>query len=275
MSAAKPGSSGFASEGWGMRRLGGVRLFGALVAVLAVGACGDGGESGAPAGDPGLRSALEAVKQAKTVQADYTVSQVGRTLSGKADVVSGGGKLVTFTHEVTVGETGGAPVKGRLLTVDDAAFGRSTRWKLPSGRTWFAVNPRWAAKLDEPVPPEWLALVMSRLLDPAFLLDQGIAELKGVKSAPETVDGARLTKYTLELNFGYQEFGPELTAWAQQTGDGTAFSVSLWLDADHRPVRLKLDGATSLMQFDTEVTYRDYGAEVAVTAPDPKTVAKG
>jgi hypothetical protein len=267
-----------------MGRFGLARLLGALVAVLVAGACGgDGGGGGrddvrnvgasAPAVDPGLRAAGTAVKRAKTVQATFTVRQVGATLTGDADVVSGRGKLVTFSHEVTVGDPG-KPIKGRLLVVGDSAFERSTRWKLPKGRKWFAVNPGRAATPDEPIRPEWLALVMSRLLDPAFLLDQGVTRIDGVTATPDTLDGARVTRYTLSLNLGYQELGPELTAWARQIGDGTSFGVSLWLDARHRPVRLKLDGSTGLLQFWADVSFHHYGTDVSVKAPNRRTVAR-
>jgi hypothetical protein len=123
------------------------------------------------------------------VQATFTVRQVGGALTGEADVVSGRGALVTFRHERTTGEPE-RPLTGRLLTVGDAAFVRSTRWKPPKGRKWIAVDPRWAATPDRPIAPEWLALVASRLLDPAFLLDQGLTGIDGVNAAPDTVDGA-------------------------------------------------------------------------------------
>jgi hypothetical protein len=196
----------------------------------------------------------------------------GGTVSGDADVVSGAGKLVTFTHQVTAGDSG-PPVKGRLLAVGDSAFERSSRWKLPSGRKWFAVNPQWAAKPDEPPAPEWLALVASRLLDPRSSSTRRRrargrhvrARRRRRRAGHEVHAGSHL---------GAQDLGPELTAWAKQTGEGTTFAVSLWLDAGHRPVRLKLDGSTFVMQFWVDVTYHDYGADVAVKAPDPRTVAK-
>ena len=201
-----------------MPRLGRVGVLCALVTVLVAGACGgDPGGGGhddvrnagasAPAVDPGLRDALAAVRQAGTVRARFTVRQVGAALTGDADVVSGRGVLVRFRHERTVGEPA-RPLTGRALRVGDKAFVRSTRWKPPKGRTWFAVNPWWAATPDEPIGPEWLALVSSRLLDPAFLLGQGVTGIDGVKAAPDTLGGARVTRYTLSLNLGYRSSAP-------------------------------------------------------------------
>jgi hypothetical protein len=247
---------------------------GLAVAVLATAACGViGGSEPEDTTDPALRSAVSAVKTAKTLQASFTFVQgIGGPITGEADVVVGGGKTLTFTHKSRLTVDPPPPIEGRLLTVDGKAFVRSSQWKPPAGKKWFAVSPDAPPKKDQGPPIEWFTLVMSRVLDPLFLLDQGVADVGDVTATPDTTEGTSATRHETSLNVETDQLGPELTAWAKQTGDAAVIAVSVWLDADKRPVALEVDSSTAIGTFWAKVSFHDYGAEVDITAPATKTV---
>jgi hypothetical protein len=247
---------------------------GLAVAVLATAACGViGGSEPEDTTDPALRSAVSAVKTAKTLQASFTFVQgIGGPITGEADVVVGGGKTLTFTHKSRLTVDPPPPIAGRLLTVDGKAFVRSSQWKPPAGKKWFAVSPDAPPKKDQGPPIEWFTLVMSRVLDPLFLLDQGVADVGDVTATPDTTEGTSATRHETSLNVETDQLGPELTAWAKQTGDAAVIAVSVWLDADKRPVALEVDSSTAIGTFWAKASFHDYGAEVDVTAPAAKTV---
>jgi hypothetical protein len=245
-------------------------------AVLATAACGViGGGEPEDETHPALRSAAATVKDAKTLKASFTFVQgIGGPVTGDADVVAGGGKALAFTHKSRRAVDPPPPIKGRLLTVDGDAFVRSSQWKPPAGKKWFSVNPDSLPKAGEAPTTEWFALVMSRVLDPLFLLDQGVADVEDVTTTPDTTEGTSATRHETSLNVETDKLGPELTAWAKQTGDAAVIAVSLWLDAGNRPVALEIDSSTAVMLFRAKVSFHDYGAGVDITAPAAKTVER-
>lgn len=246
----------------------------AAAAVLSIGGCGlldgDGDTEAKP--DPALRTASTKVKEAKTLRASLSIKHTGGTLTGEADIAAGEGVSVAYTYK-TSSTVNSVQVDGNLLAVDDKVFLRSSNWKPPAGKKWNSVNPGTPAKVDQPFPPEWFALVTSRLLDPLFLLDQGLADIEGVTATPDTVDGTAATKYTMSWYLESDKPGPELTAWAAQIGDAAVLDISLWVDGDGRPAKLKLDTSTGVMQFWANVAFHDYGANLTVAAPPAEEVA--
>jgi hypothetical protein len=254
----------------------------ATVAVLAIAGCGlvGGGEKEPKREATQLRSAAAAVKEAVALRASFEVKQrvgtvIPGTLSGTADVVAGAGMAVTYTYiSNTTIERNKPKADGTLLAVDEKAFIRSSQMKPPSGKKWISINPRTRAKLDVPIPPEWLALVMSRLLDPLFVLDQGMPDVKSLAGAPATVDGIATTKYTVNWNLELDGAGPEVTAWGAQIGNMVSMELTLHVGADGRPVKLEVDSATEVMLFDAAISFHDYGAKIAVDAPAPGDVAQ-
>lgn len=246
--------------------------------ILSVGGCGfmdDGGDT-EDRSDPTLRATAAKVRDAKTLRATFSIKQSGGTLdggtlTGEADVVAGNGVSVSFAYDTTTGDKS-AKVDGNVITVDGKAFVRSSNWKTPPGKKWYSVSPNAPAKLDEPFPPEWFALAMSRILDPLLLLDQGLADVKAT-TAPDTVDGAATTRYTFAWFVGIDKPGPKLKAWTTQIGDAAQLDISLWIGSDGQPTKLKLESSTAVMQFWADVEFHDYGADTALAAPAEEEVA--
>jgi hypothetical protein len=253
-----------------------------VVGLAALTGCGVvGGTEAEPEPEPGtaeLRSAAAEVREASTLRTSFTISQSGGTidggtLTGEAEVVAAADMAVTYTYGAEgVGDE--VEIDGELLAVDDQAFVRSSGWQPPPGREWFSVDPDTPARLDEPIVAEWFTLVMSRLCDPLFLLDQGLPEVPDLTTTPTTVDGVAATEYSVEWNLELDGAGPELAAWADQIGDAAVLSVSLWVDADGRPVKLEVGSSTAVMLFEATITFDDYGAAVTVAAPAPGEVAE-
>ncbi|GAB3136808.1 hypothetical protein GCM10027290_01210 [Micromonospora sonneratiae] len=227
-----------------------------------------------------LTAAAAAVRDARTLRASIEFRQSGGTvlgggLSGRADVVVGHGVSLTYTYQPsTTVERNNKNIEGELRTVGDRAFARSSRWKPPAGKEWFSTNPATRAKLDVAVPPEWLAMTMSKLLDPLFILGQGVADVPDLTSAPATVDGVTTTKYMATWNLTTDGAGPEMTAWAARIGDMVSMELSLYLSPEGRPVRLEVNSSTAVMLFDAKVLFSDYGAAIVVEAPAADRVAQ-
>ncbi|MEQ4302299.1 hypothetical protein ABNF97_13045 [Plantactinospora sp. B6F1] len=261
---------------------GGAVLAAALTLVVLSGCTMLGWDGESEAASPestAMRNATEAIKQARTLRATFKTTQsggtiAGGTVTGQAQVETGTGMAVSWSYRTETGSGETQTIDGRLVAVDASAYLTSSQWKLPAGKKWFAVSPGWQATLDQPVAPEWFVLVTSRLLDPRFLLDQGLPEATGVKATPAPGEPEGTTGYTVDWHFSLNTVGPELAAWAKQVGDAAVLDVSLYLDGSGRPVRLKAGSSTQLMIFDTEVAFDSYGAPVEVAAPAPAQVEK-
>ncbi|GAA3745179.1 hypothetical protein GCM10022225_30940 [Plantactinospora mayteni] len=255
----------------------------AAVTLVVLTACqslgGGGGSEAAPPEPAAMRGAAEAVKQARTLGVTFKTKQIdgtvfGGTITGQAQVVAGGGMAVAWSHRTNSGPDETKTIDGRLIAVDGAAYLTSSRWKLPPGKKWFSIPPGWRAKLDQPIAPEWFVLVMSRLLDPLFLLGQGLPEATGLTTTPAPGEPEGTTGYTVDWNFSQDTAGPEMTAWAKQVGEALVLDVSVYLDGSGRPVRLEAESSTQLMLFDAEVSVESYGTPAEVAPPDPAQVKK-
>ncbi|WP_159079608.1 MULTISPECIES: hypothetical protein [unclassified Plantactinospora] len=255
----------------------------AVVALVVLTGCqslGGGGESGAAPAEPtAMRGATDAVKQARTLRATFKTRQsggtiAGGTITGEAQVMAGSGMAVTWSYRTSTGSGEPRTIDGRLVAVDTSAYLTSSQWKLPEGKKWFSVPAGWRATLDQPIAPEWFVLVMSRLLDPLFLLDQGLPEATGLEATPAPGEPEGTTGYTVDWNFSLDSAGPQMAAWAKQVGEAVVLEVSLYLDGSGRPVRLKVGSSTQLMLFDTEVTFASYGTPAEVAPPAPAQVEK-
>ncbi|MGC4894007.1 hypothetical protein [Micromonospora sp. DT31] len=218
-----------------------------------------------------LRAGAEAVRSAKTVRASFKVKlSEGGLLTGKAETVVDLATSFSYTFRNDMVPT--SDIDGTAVAEADRAYLRSSRWKPPAGKQWFEVGRSAGGKLDEPVQGDWLAVAMSWLWDPSFLLDQGLSEVERIESAVDASVPGATVRYDVDVFVEHERLGQELTAWAKQTG-GSTFGVVLWTDEDNRPVRLKVKSSTAYMLFDADVTFTDYGAPVQVIVPPASKVA--
>ncbi|MBF9134178.1 hypothetical protein I0C86_35360 [Plantactinospora sp. S1510] len=253
----------------------------AAVAVVTMTGCqlpSPGGEPEGPPGQVALRAAATATKDARTLRVSFEARQsggtlFGGTLIGKAEVVAQRSMVVDWSYRASAGDTETA-IKGQLIAVDKAVYMRSSQWKPPAGKRWFAINPNWAATPSKPIAPEWFVLVMSRLLDPLFLLDQGLPESEKVRSTPGPAGEG--TGETYRTDYWYLDLdgvGPEVKGWGRQMG-ASVLDVVMRLTKDRHPDRLKVSSSAGVMLFDLEATFDGYGTPTEVTAPAPAEVEK-
>jgi hypothetical protein len=263
-----------------MTRTRSVYIGGTLVVAtaLAVTGCGVLDRTDPEPESPGapLRTVAADLAGGVTMRASYVadISDVSSaTLRGDGDVVAGSAMAVNFTYrpEFLVEDVG--ELAGELIVVDGDAFLHSPQYDPPPGKEWFSVNRNPAGRLDEAQRAEWYVLALSPLIDPLFLLDQGLPEVDSLTASPTTLDGVAVTEYTGQWFIEIDGAGPELSAWASDVMGASVLDYSLWIDDGGRPVRLRVGSSTQVTLFTMVVDYRDQGAGLAVTAPPEDIVA--
>jgi hypothetical protein len=239
------------------------------------------GPEGEPEETPGqlaLRAAATATKDARTLRVSFEARQsggtlFGGTLTGKAEVVAQRSMVVDWSYRTSANDTE-TTIKGQLIAVNGAVYMRSSQWKPPAGKRWFDINPNWTADLSKPIAPEWFVLVMSRLLDPLFLLDQGLPESKKVRSTPGPADEDTGETYRTEWSLDLDGAGKGIKGWARQMVSASVLDVVMRLTKDGPPDRLKVNSSAGVILFDLEASFDGYGTPIEVTPPAPAEVEK-
>lgn len=243
----------------------------AAVLLLATTGCGVVNGLGASSEEPEeeqLAAVVDALTDSPGLRGSFRTSLTGSTLDGDVDLVTGAAMDVDYRFESTLNVDNPDSTEGRLLVAAGQAFLQSPDFEPPDGREWFSVARDPASSFDDGRTAQWLVLALSRLLDPMFLLTQGIPQLTATE---ETVGGVAATKYAGQWQFGLDEPGPELAHWANTVMHASYLDVSLWVDSSSQPVQLTV-GSSGVVLFTLEVSYTDHGADLTIEAPDADLV---
>lgn len=251
----------------------------ALVPVLA--ACGLVGTDHAHGSSRGsaVSTAVTQVKTARTVRASFTFLIKGNSSSAKivgdADIIPGTGIRATYEQTSNYHMTDLArDSTGALVVTGGSAYLQWSEFKMPRGKKWFRLDRPWTPDPDKPTPAGWYAPTGLQLLDPLLLLAQGPVDEHGEPS-PATLNGATTRVHKLNRNLGVDPPDQRLAAWNEQAGDVTSIDLTLWVDAQGRPVRLKIDtSGLTLTSLQATIDYHDYGSSVTVTPPPASKVTK-
>ncbi len=155
----------------------------------------------------------------------------------------------------------GQPVEIRLI---DRVFFLKNEQLAPAGKEWLKID------LTDPNDP------MGQILDAANP-SNFIAFLEGItkfeESGVETVDGVETRHYTVTVDTARMLKSNPIFRGQDASTLGLPAEVSseVYVDSLNRPVQIQVDlGQTGTF----DVHFSDYGKDVSVKAPDPRTVGE-
>jgi hypothetical protein len=282
-----------------------MRLFLALLALVAALSAGCGGSEVAPVSSPALRSLAQAARtteragsyrfdlsmtmsmpgqqQAIEVKAEGAVDEAGRQAEMTMDFGSLADAFGSFG-----GQLSGDDLKMELRFDWPVMYMRMPflAGKLPHGKEWVSLDVEAFAKQQGLQLPGVGSLGQS---DPSAFLDFLKAANGDLRTlGTEKIDGVRTTHYLAKIDLGElartlpaaqrKQLRPALAQLEQLTGNGAvAPLVDAWVGDDRMLRRFSMTfsvpaGGQSL-DLALTMNLRDFGADVDVEAPDPADVA--
>lgn len=265
------------------------RLVPALLAgVLALGAtaCGGSSSGGSASGGTSTSAAAEggAASSAKVgdeISAKDLGARVQKAMqeAGTAKF-SGENQGSTLTGEIDVKKTAYS-MKGaqegeamEAILVDGVMYiGGAGMSELTGGKKFAKIDPNGTDPMSKLMAP--MLDQVKELADPSA----GLTAIEGLTSKVTAVDGEQVT-YTTTLT-GEQvwklaqkglEGQTPSTSPNAETIKGMAATLVQVLDAKDRPVKVEVTTKTGDKEQKQTFTYRDWGAPVSITAPDPADV---
>jgi hypothetical protein len=184
-------------------------------------------------------------------------------VSGEAQVVAGEGMHVSYDYHLdALGQV--TEYQGELLRMADAVYYRTSVEALPEGKSWFE-----AAESGYDLLHDAFAFV-----DPLFVLAAGYEAAASGNGVPTTLHGREVVRYDDQWHFRLAKpAGPIVTVIDRY--DLQVIIGELWVDPAGQLVRVQYQSDTytnPMVSFWVTVTYRDFGAPVTLSEPDPDTV---
>lgn len=195
---------------------------------------------------------------AGSTHVEATIDASGQSFELSGDVAGLGSTDTEMDVTATFGDE-----KLHLLVVERVLYVKGAEFA-PKGKKWLKVD------LSDPSNP------LGRIFDSvnpgnftAYLTGVTAFEDQGV----ETVDGVETRHYSVTVDTAKMlESNPMFQGQDASTlGLPDELTTQAYLDSDNRPVRLMVD-LEATGSFD--VHFSDYGRDVTVTAPDPRTVGE-
>jgi hypothetical protein len=282
-----------------------MRLFLALLALVAALSAGCGGSEVAPVSSPALRSLAQAARTTERAGSyrfnlSMTMSMPGQqqAIEVKAEgAVDEAGRQAAMTMDFgSLADAFGS--FGGQLSADDLKMELRFDWpvmymrmpfvagKLPDGKEWVSLDVEAFAKQQGLQLPGVGSLGQS---DPSAFLDFLKAANGDLRTlGTEKIDGVRTTHYLAKIDLGElartlpaaqrKQLRPALAQLEQLTGNGAvAPLVDAWVGDDRMLRRFAMTFSVPAggRSFDLALTMnlRDFGADVDVEAPDSADVA--
>jgi hypothetical protein len=208
-----------------------------------------------------LQNAAEKTEKSKSVAFTMNVTAQGTQVMGKGALSYGPPLAMTMTMN-----TAGAAMESRLV-------GNVMYMKLPAAALPNAAGKPWV-KIDLAEVAEMNGMDASQFTeqlekcDPAKQIKNLLATGKLTVVGEETVDGVRAVHYkgTMLVDEYLKQVNPSMRAKQKANLDKLGVKdvvTELWVDEKYQPRKIDL----TLGTIRTQVTYRDFGKPVTVSAP--------
>jgi hypothetical protein len=255
------------------------RLRNAAIALLAVGAlalagCAGQERSTAEKAEPdvmtllrtevqaSLQNAAEKTEKSKSVAFTMNVTAQGTQVTGKGALSYGPPLAMTMTMN-----TAGTTLESRL--VGNVMYTKLPATALPpnaAGKPWVKIDLAEVAEMNGMDASQFTEQLEK--CDPAKQIKNLLATGKLTVVGEETVDGVRAVHYkgTMLVDEYLKQVNPGMRAKQKANLDKLGVKdvvTELWVDEKYQPRKIDLTMGT----IRTQVTYRDFGKPVTVSAP--------